>query len=441
MKKILIEPAASFFFALPEKRISVGRELKSYIEAQLEKEYPADADGIVWGCRVFTFEKRKFALVTVADKESYEELKVMHHSCTFVTEVSAIASGKSFTDGGASYTKAGLKVFYDIEAHEPRILFTESPDRSVSCLSGKDIQKAAPAFGTEGYGKYLAAAAAACAAMLCIVLLLRSCDAPASQGTAATAAERTAGAAAEAYEQEVRAYSSLSSFLGISRLLSDSGCLVEHFSEDAQGHVVLKTKTKSPSALLEKISGSGLYSNVSVTSMQKDAGSTAFSCTFEMTADKPASSGAAEPALMERMADMIPAMKNAETAGNSFVLKTGTEGLDSFMRRYSDFESGSDVMLGRFSIDGDGSEITIKGDLVKAGGDVRTGALESSALDGAAAAVFCRKVSPVKAAAPAVRRLPENNGMTEVGRIRNDDGTYTIYMKTKEGKIVQERSK
>ncbi|MBP5582064.1 MAG: hypothetical protein J6X85_09835, partial [Ruminococcus sp.] len=127
MKKILIEPAASFFFALPEKRISVGRELKSYIEAQLEKEYPADADGIVWGCRVFTFEKRKFALVTVADKESYEELKVMHHSCTFVTEVSAIASGKSFTDGSASYTQAGLKVFYDIEAHEPRILFTESP--------------------------------------------------------------------------------------------------------------------------------------------------------------------------------------------------------------------------------------------------------------------------------------------------------------------------
>lgn len=444
MKKILIETEASFFFEFPQKQRMSAEEKKAYILHRLEKEYPAVDGRIVWDYCIFTFEKKKFALVSVAGKDLYEEMRVKFPSCLFTSEISVIASSKEFVSGHIFYMTSGQQVFYDINMHRPELLFISDSEKSPVCtphsFTEQDIQRSRAVFNTAGRGKYLKAALAACAGTAALVLLMHSCFSAAQPEESERILPETA---AEISEDEVRIFSSLSSFLGISRIFTENNSTIGHFSQDGQGHIVITAVTEKPSELLEKITASGLFQNVSVTSMQKAAGRKNFSCTFELTAeDLPAVSGVPEASVLEHMLQKIPALKNAETDINGFVLETDPEGLSRFFRQYANFETEERLMLKSLSIDSSGTGIIIKGGFaVPADATVQFASPEKEAFSSAVSAFLYKKTETKKLPAVPESELGSDSGSAVIGKIRNQDGSCTVYKKDREGKIIAERSK
>lgn len=448
MRKILIDDSASFFFELSQKHLYNSKERKKYLLTLLEKEYPAVNDKIIWDYCIFTFEKKKFALVTVINRDLYEERKVKYSSCVFTTEISVIASKKDFIKRSVPYRVSNQQIFYDIQEHEPKILFISDCDKNEKIFetrefSEKDIRKSKPVFYEKQYKSRLSKVCFIGIISLSFIIAICLFFVPSS------AEYKNELYIYEDNEQisgdpiEPPSYSSLSSFLNLSHLFVESKSLIESFVEDEKGHIILKSKTEKPSELLEKITNNKLFTDASITSMKKKAGSKEFECVFELNIlEKPLNGDLPQPLVIESLTHNIPMLKNAETSIKGFVLETTPDGLNQFMKQYSEFENNEKVILKNFNIESDVSKILVKGEFAQIYDDsIQFPILKENDFSDINASLLFKKIPQINNTP--LNEIIEKIGMdsNEIGRIYNSDGTYTVYKKDTDGKIISERKK
>lgn len=443
MKKKIIDVCASFFFELPEKHSVFEKEKRKYLLEQLEKEYPSVDEKIIWGYCIFTFEKKKFALVSVINREIYEEKKVKYSSYVFTSEIAVIASRASFVKENILHKTATQKVFYDKNLHEPKILFTDigksneniSIEKSFN-FSEKDIQNAKPIFN-ENYKKKRIKYALS---ILVFAFLLFLVTGFFSFQDFSPKTENILIEQVEVVKKEEQFFSSsFSSFLCLSNLFRENNFVLETFTENENGFIVFKTKTDKPSVLLEKLIATDLFQNVSITSMQKDAGSKKFDCTFELYAkNKPTSSILPPLSAIERITSKVPALKNAQTTLKGFQLETTADGLRDFLTQYADFEQTENIFIKDFFITSNGSKIIAKGNFAF---DDSIHFIKPAENDFEnICSIFPSLTQPVlEKRSQNTKTQPEQvSDKTEIARIRNPDGSVTVYKKNKDGKIQKD---
>jgi hypothetical protein len=222
-------------------------------------------------------------------------------------------------------------------------------------------------------------------------------------------------------------------------LFRENNFVVETFTENENGFIVFKTKTDKPSVLLEKLIATDLFQNVSITSMQKDAGSKKFDCTFELYAkNKPTSSILPPLSAIERITSKVPALKNAQTTLKGFQLETTAVGLRDFLAQYADFEQTENIFIKDFSITSNGSKIIAKGNFAF---DDSIHFIKPAENDFEnISSIFPSLAQPVlEKRSQNTKTQPEQvSDKTEIARIRNPDGSVTVYKKNKDGKIQKD---
>ena len=76
---------------------------------------------------LLTFEKKKWALISITDRSTYGEECIRHSSRNFVSYASIAASLKDFTDGRV-YLHDGIQISYNRERHIPECRFAGETD-------------------------------------------------------------------------------------------------------------------------------------------------------------------------------------------------------------------------------------------------------------------------------------------------------------------------
>ena len=124
-KKII--PAEASFFVPVEKVLFDHSRMRRSLEIAAAENYPALTEDIMWDYTLFTFEKKKWALISITDRSTYGEECIRHSSRNFVSYASIAASLKDFTDGRV-YLHDGIQISYNRERHMPECRFAGETD-------------------------------------------------------------------------------------------------------------------------------------------------------------------------------------------------------------------------------------------------------------------------------------------------------------------------
>ena len=437
-KKII--PAEASFFVPVEKVLFDHSRMRRSLETAAAENYPALTEDIMWDYTLFTFEKKKWALISITDRSTYGEECIRHSSRNFVSYASVAASLKDFTDGRA-YLHDGMQIRYNKERHMPECCYaSESVAGEKFVPDENEIQRAKLIFPKEqwtvtGGEKKDTRALFACAAfgVLCLAALFTFII---KAATKKPAVSKPAAVHAEP-EPEAVHYKQPDNFIACVANLYEQKSTLVSYKEDESGRIVLSAETESPSELFELLEKDSTFHSVKASDMRTSGKK--FVCTFELEGTSYGTESTYTESDQLKAAELLRSdmtyLAKAEMGISDFSIKLSGREAPAFFMQLAE-EKQKNLRFTGMELTADAGNVFIRCSFIPA--DLDCEQYEDEDYQKISAVL---PAPPVKVAKPVktVQPPPEEKSNDEIGRILSEDGTVIIYKKTKEGKIVMER--
>ncbi len=439
MKKRLMPLSFSFFLE------SKGQKKASYIKSAVEKEYPVLDDSIFFDYTEFTFDKKKWDLISIVDRNFYEEEKIRYEKTSFVSDVSCIASRKDFTSGKVFKTE-DYDVFYDAENKQPVInlrLQNNCKAEEIYKPDADDIRNAKVIFSCEKFyekKRFLLAAISFC--LVSVFFVFQACFS--AKDNAKANVPEISETVIEAKIQEEDSF--FKNFLACCSLLSKENGKLRFYSETKDNFIEFKVLCSSPSKLLESLQKEDFQSVklINVAGNEKSTNGS-YECIFEIQGNARLKSNETYTDLdsaktLEELCCKNVLLQKSKNTLSDISLKDTSANIKSFFESFSELEKENAVGISSFEVTADENEGLVLVHLCflpAFKNPYLILPLQKEVFE-PLLSVFPKMQKtyvPVKTAK--VEKPKEI--LNEIGRVKNDDGTTTVYRRSKDGKMITER--
>ncbi len=441
-----------FFFSL-EGFTGRGRKaLRAFLFPLVQKSYPCLSDSVAWDFTVFRAGKKRWALVSAAERETLAVIRLKNPRCALYTLSSCVCRSKDFYNGKV-FACGNDRVFFDTELQKP-CFEAKTEKKSAAPFTEREILSTCSAvqvfspllWNTNGTEKKRTLFFYPAVLFLCITAAVLVFALSGKKKEAFVPVTVQEEVIEEKEQAAVIADSAADYLCECGRALYADGAILVSFRYEQKGKLNLAFKSRTPSQVVSALEGSGRFSSVQVKSMVFE-GEKAL-CSLELMPDVhgsyPAKKGDLYPETVKEFV-LIPrggVFSFSGSDGNTLLsFEADSENIESCIKSVFGCEEKEEIRVLSLEINSENGRVPVKCVFEAVNADKKENVEEYDF--SFLSALFPAAVKPTVKAAP-VRQIPEPETEPEqrlvfVGKTRGTDGSYTYFYKSEDGKIVSEK--